>query len=184
MSSPSASARTDGLAIGRASLQQLHRSLLEHMPDQAIAVLQETGYASGEGIYQAFCAWLPGAAGVSKPEDLDTAHVNAVLAEFFRARGWGTVTVQPVGGAALAVDSTDWAEADPGTAEVPMCFFSAGMLADFLGRVSGEAVAVMEVECRSKSDARCRFLSAAPETLQHVYEQMTVGRTYEDALSG
>jgi len=178
------SARADGLAIGRASLHQLHHSLLQHAPDQAVAVLQETGYASGEGIYQAFCAWLPAATGVSKPDELDTAHVNHVLAEFFRARGWGTVTVQPVGGAALAVDSTDWVEAEPGTAEAPMCFFSAGMLADFLGRLSGEQVAVMEVECRSKNDARCRFLSAAPETLQHVYEQMTAGRTYEDALTG
>jgi predicted hydrocarbon binding protein len=63
-----------------------------------------------------------------------------------------------------------------------MCFFSAGMLADFLGRLSGEAAAVMEVECRSRGDARCRFLSAMPETLQRVYEGMTEGRSYEDAL--
>jgi len=86
MSPSPTSARSDGLAIGRASLRQLHLSLLQHAPDQAVAVLQETGYASGEGIYQAFCAWLPGAAGVSRPEELDTAHVNSVLAEFFRAR--------------------------------------------------------------------------------------------------
>src|SRR2546426_9158196 len=33
-----------------------------------------------------------------------------------------------------------------------------------LGRLSGETVAVMEVECRSRNDPRCRFLSAAPET--------------------
>ena len=65
-----------------------------------------------------------------------------------------------------------------------MCFFSAGMLADFLGRLSGEPVSVMEVECRSCGDARCRFLSAAPEVLQRVYEGMTEGRTYEEALSG
>jgi hypothetical protein len=63
-----------------------------------------------------------------------------------------------------------------------MCFFSTGMLADFLGRLSGEPVAVMEVECRSRSDARCRFLSATTETLQRVYEQMTQGKTYEEAL--
>src|SRR5690349_9399124 len=89
MSASTASARTDGLAIGRASLQQLHRSLLQHAPEQVVTVLQETGYASGEGIYQAFCAWLPGAAGVTRPEDLDTADVNSVLAEFLRARGRG-----------------------------------------------------------------------------------------------
>ena len=63
-----------------------------------------------------------------------------------------------------------------------MCFFTAGMLSDFLGRLSGEPVAVMEVECRSRSDARCRFLSASPDTLNAVYEQMTQGTGYEQAL--
>jgi hypothetical protein len=66
---------------------------------------------------------------------------------------------------------------------MPMCFFTAGLLADFLRRLSGESVAVMEVECRSRNDARCRFLSATPETLQRVYEGMTAGRTYEEALT-
>ena len=66
--------------------------------------------------------------------------------------------------------------------EAPMCFFTAGMLADFLGRLSGETVAVMEVECRSKGDPRCRFLSAMPETLTRVYEAMTAGQSYEEAL--
>src|SRR5207302_125730 len=72
----------------------------------------------------------------------------------------------------------DWAEADPGSAQTPMCFFSSGMLADFLGRLSGEPVAVMEVECRSRNDGRCRFLSASPDTLNTVYAQMTEGRDY------
>jgi hypothetical protein len=63
-----------------------------------------------------------------------------------------------------------------------MCFFSSGMLADFLGRLSGEPVSVMEVECRSRNDARCRFLSASPDTLNTVYEQMTQGTGYEQAL--
>src|SRR2546425_411950 len=84
--------------------------------------------------------------------------------------------------AALVVDSTDWVEADPGSADIPMCYFSSGMLSDFFGRLSGEPVAVMEVECRSRNDERCRFLSAAPETLNVVYEQMTQGTSYEQAL--
>ena len=86
--------------------------------------------------------------------------------------------------AALALDSTDWVEAEPGTSQTPMCFFSAGMLADFLGRVSDEPVSVMEVECRSRGDERCRFLSATPDVLQRVYEAMTEGRSYEEALNG
>ena len=63
-----------------------------------------------------------------------------------------------------------------------MCFFSAGMLADFLGRVSEETIAVMEVECRSRGDGRCRFLSATPAVLDNVYNEMTSGRTYVEAL--
>jgi len=92
------------------------------------------------------------------------------------------VSVSQLGNAALVLDSSDWAEAAPGSAQEPMCFFSSGMLADFFGRLSGEPVAVMEVECRSRNDERCRFLSASPETLNAVFEQMTQGTGYEQAL--
>ena len=40
----------------------------------------------------------------------------------------------------------------------------------------------MEVECRSRNDARCRFLTAVPERLQRVYEALTQGKSYEEAL--
>ncbi|HEX9611702.1 MAG TPA: V4R domain-containing protein [Gemmatimonadales bacterium] len=173
----------NGLTVGRGALRQLHASLQSHAPDQAIAVLQEAGYAAGEGTYRAFSAWLPARTGVDRPEDLDADRLNEILSDFFADSGWGTLSMSPVGTGALAVDSTDWAEAEPGTAETPMCFFSAGLLADFLGRLSGETVAVMEVECRGRGDTRCRFLSATPEVLQQVYEQMAAGRTYEEALS-
>ncbi|MGH7538636.1 MAG: V4R domain-containing protein [Gemmatimonadales bacterium] len=184
MTAPGTGTATTGLTIGQGGLRQLHRSLLQYAPDAAIAVLQETGYASGEGVYQAFAAWLIARSGIERPEDLDAAHFSEVLSEFFQTKGWGSLTVAPMSGAALSLDSVDWIEAEPGTAQLPMCFFSAGMLADFLGRVSGEPVAVMEVECRSKGDPYCRFLSASPATLQEVYEQMTQGRSYQDALGG
>ncbi len=172
----------DGLTVGRGALRQLHTSLLTYAPDQAITILQEAGYASGEGVYRSFCEWLPGQAGVDKPQDLDVAVFSEVLAAFFRTAGWGTLTVAPIGTGALAVDSADWVEAEPGTAQMPMCFFSSGMLADFLGRLSGETLAAMEVECRSRNDGRCRFLTATPPVLQRVYEEMTQGRTYLQAL--
>ena len=182
MSAPLPPASSDGLTIGRGTLRQLRQSLLRDAADHAVNILQEAGYAAGAGVYEAFCTRLPARAGVSRPEDLDAALLNEVLSDFFQATGWGTLTVAPVGGAALAMDSPDWAEAEPGTAEMPMCFFTAGMLADFFGRLSGESVAVMEVECRSRSDDRCRFLSASPETLQQVYEAMTQGKSYAEAL--
>ena len=172
----------DGLTVGRGALRQLRQSLLRDAAHSAVAILQEVGFAAGEGVYQTFCAWLPGQAGVAGPEQLDAAQMSEVLSAFFLSTGWGTVSLAPLGNAALALDTGDWAEAEPGSAETPMCFFSAGMLSDFLGRLSGEPVAVMEVECRSRNDARCRFLSASPDTLNTVYEQMTQGKGYAEAL--
>lgn len=179
---PLAPPATDALTIGRAALHQLHVSLLREAPDAAVAILQEVGFAAGAGIFEAFSDWLPGETGGAHPDDLDAGRLNGVLAAFFHAMGWGSMTIAPLGNAALAVDSNDWAEAEPGSAETPMCFFTSGMLADFLGRLSGEPVAVMEVECRSRNDARCRFLSGSPDTLNVVYEQMSQGRTYAEAL--
>lgn len=171
-----------GLTIGAGGVRQLHRSLLQHAPDAAITILQESGFASGEGLYQALCAWLVSHAGVHRPDELDATQFSDALSGFFLAAGWGRLTVAPVGGAALALDSTDWIEAEPGSAQMPMCFFSSGMLADLLSRVSGEQVAVMEVECRSRDDGMCRFLTASPATLQEVYEKMTAGIPYVEAL--
>ena len=173
---------TDGLTVGRGALRQLRTSLLRDAADHAITILQETGFAAGEGVFQAFCAWLPGQLGVSRPDEVDAAQMNDVLSAFFQAIGWGAVSVAQLGNAALVVDSADWVEAEPGSADVPMCFFSSGMLSGFFGRLSGKPVAVMEVECRSRNDDRCRFLSASPDTLNTVYEQMTQGTSYEQAL--
>ena len=83
----------------------------------------------------------------------------------------------------LALDSTDWAEAsERGGAEYPSCHLTCGLLADFLGRMSDGLVAVMEVECRSRGDGRCRFLAGAPETLGTLYERMSQGMAYGEAL--
>ncbi len=157
-------------------VRQLHASLAAHAPEQLVTILQEAGYAAGQGLYQSFSA-------THNPAELDADLLPDTLSDFFSAGGWGSVTITPVGTGALAIDSADWAEAEPGTAQTPMCFFSAGMLADFLGRISDETIAVMEVECRSKGDARCRFLSATPGILDKVYNDMTAGKTYEEALA-
>jgi len=168
--------------IGPSGLRALHASLLGRAPEQALTVLQEAGYGAGADLYQAFVSWLPRATGFAKPEEIGAAQLSAVVSRFFEHAGWGDLSVTSIGGGTLALDSTTWAEAEVGTAEQPMCCYSAGMLADFFGRLSGEPVAVMEVECRSKSDARCRFLTAVPERLQRVYEGLTQGKSYEEAL--
>src|SRR3989475_7693437 len=146
-------------------LRQLHASLAAHAPDQLVTVLQEAGYAAGEGSYRAFAAWLRERAGVDSPANLDAVLLVEMLSEFFTTGGWGTVTLTPVGTGALALDSSDWAEAEPGTAQTPMCFFSAGMLADFLGRLSDETGAGVGGASRRRRGDGCRFLSATPDVL-------------------
>jgi bacteriochlorophyll 4-vinyl reductase len=141
--------------MGPSGLRALHASLASHAPEQALTVLQEAGYGAGADLYQAFVAWLPRATGFAKPEEIGAAQLSAVVSRFFEHAGWGDLSVTSIGGGTLALDSAAWAESEPGTAQAPMCFFTAGMLADFLGRLSGESVAVMEVECRSKGDERC-----------------------------
>ena len=61
---PMTVAPPDGLTIGRGALRQLHQSLAHYSGDQVVTILQEAGYASGEGIYRAFCGWLHGRWGV------------------------------------------------------------------------------------------------------------------------
>jgi hypothetical protein len=88
-----------------------------------------------------------------------------------------------LGEAGFTVDSTDWAEAEPGSnATAPGCYYTSGLLSSILSKLAGGDVAVMEVECRSCNDARCRFLAGSPETLQSVFEAMSAGKDYRQAM--
>jgi predicted hydrocarbon binding protein len=171
------------LVLSRRSLQQLRVSLERDAGLQAAAYLQEAGFAGGEEIYNGFTAWLSEKYGIDRPGNLDARHLGDTLAAFFKDSGWGTLTVTPLAPPVIALDSADWSEADPAAgAQYPSCHLSSGMLADFLGRMSSALVGVMEVECASRGDQRCRFLAGAPETLQALYERMSQGVRYQQAL--
>jgi predicted hydrocarbon binding protein len=102
-----------------------------------------------------------------------------VLSQFFTLLGWGAIRMTPAGEAAVAVDADQWAEAAPeARLQYPSCFFTSGMLADFMGRMANASLAVMEVECRSRGDARCRWLVGAPGTLTAIYDHMMQGADY------
>src|SRR3989441_7187434 len=77
-------AATDGLTIGRGALRQLHHSLLRHTADEAVAILQEAGFAAGGGGYQSFCAWLPLETGVARPEELAPRRLSEGLSALFQ----------------------------------------------------------------------------------------------------
>jgi len=83
------------------------------------------------------------------------------------------------------IDSGDWAEGDPSNPmEFPGCYYTSGVLADFFGRLAGESMSVMEVECRSMGADRCRFLVGSGEVMQRVYDEMGNGVPYEEAVRG
>jgi hypothetical protein len=56
------------------------------------------------------------------------------------------------------------------------------MFADLFGRLAGAPVAVLEVECRSAGQDRCRFLIGSPEVMDAVFEEMGRGTDYEAAV--
>jgi predicted hydrocarbon binding protein len=156
-----------------------------HVAPRSVAAvcLQEAGYAAGEQMYESFRAWLPTFASVQDPAELDASALGDVLSAFFEELGWGQLTIAPAGRTALAITSPNWAEAEPGeNVSLPSCYIASGLFADFMGRLSGTPVAVMEVECRSMNQPHCRFLVGAPETMEAVYDALASGSDYESAL--
>jgi predicted hydrocarbon binding protein len=175
---------TDGglVAMPRESLLALRTALFRDLGINAAALLQEAGYAGGQALFDALSNWLA-SRGLPSPESLPSSEFTDRASEFLRSVGWGAIEVGTLE-AAATIDSADWAEADPAhPMEFPGCYYSAGLLTDLFGRIVGESVAVMEVECRSMGNDRCRFLVGAVDTMQRVYDAMGDGVTYEQALS-
>jgi predicted hydrocarbon binding protein len=183
MTMPAPRQHHTGLRLGRRVLHQLRASLERDAGLQASTYLQEAGFAGGEELYAEFSEWLLATRGVERPGDLDIQFLSEILSEFFADQGWGALTATPLSGAVIALDSTEWAEAaEDGRGEFPSCHLTCGLLADFFGRLSDGLVAVMEVECRSRGDARCRFLAGSPETLSMLYDRMAQGIGYGEAI--
>ena len=126
------------VAMTHDSLLALRASMFRDLGTNAAALLQEAGYAGGQSMFNAFGRWLA-AEGRSSPESLPAAEFGLRAAEFFRATGWGTMQLGALETVAT-LDSTNWAESDPAfPLEFPGCYYTAGVLADFFGRIAGEA---------------------------------------------
>lgn len=172
------------ISLSASGLVAVSPAVFQTLRDRVGAqALQEAGYAAGAGTHRACCSWLSSNAGIDDPGELAAPRLAEVLTRFFSSLGWGSAEVTPVGDAALAFDSADWTEAQPEAAlQYPGCYFTAGLLADFMSRVGDAPLAVMEVECRSRGDARCRWLVGAPDTLTGLYQHMAQGADYMAVL--
>ncbi|HSC58839.1 MAG TPA: V4R domain-containing protein [Gemmatimonadales bacterium] len=171
------------VSVGARTLHTLRASLERDLGGNAATYLQEAGFSGGGELYGAFTAWLAGSTGVSEPGALDRAHLPGILTAFFTTMGWGSLDVTQLGDALLSIESVDWAEAEPTAgAMYPTCHVTSGLLSSFMGHLGGGMTAVLEVECRSRGDARCRFLAGAPETMHAMYERLAAGLGVEQAI--
>jgi predicted hydrocarbon binding protein len=175
--------RNSMVGLTRDALVALRSVLFREAGGNAAAYLQEAGYAGGGALHQAFTDWC-GTRGLTAPEAMPPQLFGERAAEFFGDLGWGTVTVGTLHDSVATLDSPNWAESDPASAmQYPGCYLSAGMLADFFGRIAGNQLVAMEVECRSMGSDRCRFLLGSAETMQHLYDAITRGVGYEESLN-
>jgi len=174
--------RRDMLTVTRASLLSLRAALLRSGDTQAAVTLQEAGYAGGTALFESFRQWLAERTHVGV-EDLDVDAFQHRASEYFSETGWGTLNVGTIEEVVATLDSPDWGECDPNLgAQQPSCHLTTGMFADLFGRLAGAPVAVLEVECRSAGQERCRFLVGSPEVMDAVYEEMGRGKDYEAAV--
>jgi predicted hydrocarbon binding protein len=170
------------LGLPRAALAALRAALYRDAGPTAAAYLQEAGYAGGETLFSSFRGWL-GSRGEPAPEELALVRFETLATAYFREAGWGSLGVSSLRSAVAVLDSPDWGEADPASGmDHPACHFSTGMFADFFGRIADAPLAVLEVECRSAGDKRCRFLVGNADVMEHVYDTMGRGEAYDAAL--
>ena len=153
------------LALPVAALSALRRALAERVgDDEAAHALRAAGYAAGDVLAGILAAPQDGSA-------LAQAAYFRRLTDLFAARGWGHLSHERAHAGVAVLQAGDWVESDPEFATGrPSCFFTTGMLANILGHAAGGEIAVYEAECRSRGDARCRFMIGAPETLQLLHE--------------
>lgn len=185
-------ARPPEIALPVACLAALRVALAEDVgADRAAQALRAAGGAAGNALFRTLSrppgSDMNGADDATAREwlaDLEVERFWDRFAAFFSSRGWGRLSFRSLHEGVGALDSTDWVEADPASSMGrPSCFFTTGMLAGLLGRVTDEEVAVLEVQCRSQGHAHCRFLFGAPPALEAVFQELAAGRDLETTLA-
>ena len=163
------------IRIPAASVLALRTTLRTETDGQtANLALQKAGHAAGDAIFEK----------LERDEALGaTPHATfwSRLSSQFREMGWGTVEYEEIHAGVGALTARDWFEIDP-AASTPTCPFSTGVLANILGQVAGQDVAVMVVPCQDESDGCCRFLFGAGPVLRQIYDELREGRALGAAL--
>lgn len=169
------------VAVPASALVELRQALRrEAGPLATTHALHAAGFDAGTTMHGIFSA------GAAAPlASLGEEAFWAALREFLARRGWGTLRHERVHPALGLMTSPDWAEANHEIAErQPSCAFTSGMLASILGKVAGGPIAVLEVQCRSKGDASCRFALGSETVVHELYGVLLEGIPLDEALEG
>ena len=172
---------TRDVAIPASGLAALRRHLEREAGSlAAIHALHTAGYGAGEALWESVRRGPARGDLAELDEETFWERIGAALSR----RGWGTVTHESVHPGVGVLASVDWAEALGGHDEdQPSCSFSTGMLSGLLSGAAGGPIAVLEVTCRAKGDARCSFAFGSAATVHDLYGLLLDGRPLESALS-
>ncbi|HSJ07107.1 MAG TPA: V4R domain-containing protein [Longimicrobiales bacterium] len=173
--------RTPEVALPVAALGAVMEALNAQLgPEAAADALRTAGYAAGDAFFRILAG--------SSPDELKTLPADRFwgrLGMLFSARGWGHFRYEQAHPGVGSLESADWVESrTDSVAEQPACHFTTGLLANLLGNVAGAEVGVIEVECRSRGDGRCRFLFGGTDAVYAVYHRMAEGESSDAALEG
>ena len=169
-----------------AALDALHRALAQDRDTvEAASLVRQVGLESGEAFHAAFQEWLAQRGEPLPIRALPVERFWGHLSAFFSSLGWGRLEQARAHPGIVSLSSEEWVEsAGQDGAGHPACHLTTGLLADLLGRIAGDELAVLEVECRAASAQRCRFLVGSEAVLHRVYEAMRQGQSYAEALDG
>lgn len=174
-------ARAPELALPVPSLAAMRTALEDECgADAAARALRSAGFAAGNALHAALASAMDGLS----VDELNADAFWKRLSLLFSSRGWGNLSHSQLHTGVGALEASNWVESVPESgAQRPSCHFTTGLLANLLGNAADSDVAVLEVECRSRGDARCRFIYGAPDTLGAVYQQVRDGSDAEQSIA-
>lgn len=146
-----------------------------------VHAFHNAGFQAGTAAAEAWASNGSGAAA-----DLTQDAFWSKLADFFGTRGWGALEFSARHPAVGILSSVNWAEAGPSDGDGDTdasCSFSTGFLSGLLSELAGGPIAVLEVDCRTRGQAACRFAFGSEVAIHELYGRMLDGADLEGALA-
>jgi len=144
-----------------------------------VHALHHAGYQAGVDVSGSLMA-----SGVTDVANLGQDEFWATVTGFLAKRGWGTLRLDPAHAGVGILTSSDWAEASEGEIDPDAsCHFSTGFLSGLLSELAGGPVAVLEVDCRTRGGASCRFAFGSEGAIHQLYGRLLEGADLDAALS-